>query len=150
MTRLLIGLLYCVVGWAQPKFEDYPVAKPFQGKPAGAKVERAGDRMFRTRIREGAAKGPNFAGRFTVVQWGCGAGCVSTVIVDAGNGTVYHLPGAELGCTDLMCSMNMLCQTGDAPWYRLDSELLIVRHCNGDVARTDYLRWTGTKFVAVK
>jgi hypothetical protein len=131
MTRLLSGLLFCVVGWAQPKFEDYPVAKPFQGKPA-------------------AAKGPNFAGRFTVVQWGCGSGCVSTVIVDAGNGTVYHLPGAELGCTDLMCSMNMLCQQGGAPWYRLDSELLIVRHCNGDVARTDYLRWTGTKFVAVK
>ena len=150
MTRHLVCSLFIAVGWAQPKFEDYPVAKTHSGKPATAKVERADDRMFRTRIREGAAKGPNFAGRFTVVQWGCGSGCASTVIVDAGNGTIYHLPAAELGCTDAMCSMNMLCQTEAAPWYRLDSELLIVRHCKGDVALTTYLRWTGTKFVAVK
>ncbi len=150
MTRLLVSFLFIAVGWAQPKFEDYPAAKTHSGKPATAKVERAGDRMYRTRIREGAAKGPNFAGRFTVVQWGCGSACVETVIVDAGNGTVFHLPGAELGCSDLMCSLNMQCQTGSAPWYRLDSELLIVRHCKGEEARTDYLRWTGTKFVAVK
>ena len=150
MTRLLVCLLLCSAVLAQPKFSDYPAAKTFTGKPAAAKVERADDRMFRTRIREGAAKGPNFAGRFTVVQWGCGSGCVSTVIVDAGNGTIYHLPPAELGCGDAMCSMNMLCQTGVEPWYRLDSELLIVRHCKGDVALTTYLRWTGTKFVAVK
>lgn len=150
MTRLIAGLLLCMAAWAQPKFSDYPAGKPFSGKPAAAKVERADDRMFRTRIREGAAKGPNFAGRFTVVQWGCGSGCASTVIVDAGSGTVYHLPAAELGCTDAMCSMNMTCQTDTAPWYRLDSELLIVRHCKGDVALTTYLRWAGTKFVAVK
>src|SRR5947207_13114274 len=45
-----------------PRFEHYPVAETYKGPPAPAKLRRPGDRLFRTRIREAAAKGPNCAG----------------------------------------------------------------------------------------
>jgi len=32
-------------------------------------------REYRTMLRKGAKKGPNFASHFTVVQWGCGTQC---------------------------------------------------------------------------
>jgi hypothetical protein len=49
-------------------------------------------REYRTALRSGAAKGPNFAGHFTVVTWGCGTSCQSHAIVDAQTGAVYF-PG---------------------------------------------------------
>jgi hypothetical protein len=79
-----------------PKFENYPVTDIFKGPPAPPKLRRPGDRLFRTRIREGAAKGPNFAGHFTVAEWGCGAGCVSIAIVDAKDGRIYDAPFTAL------------------------------------------------------
>lgn len=144
-----VFLFAAAMSLAQPKFEAYPAAA-FKGKPAAAKVERASDRMFRTRIREGAAKGPNFAGHFTIVQWGCGAGCVESVIVDAADGAVYHMPSSELPCHDALCSMNQLCHQGEAFSFQLQSELLIARGCQGDALQTVYLRWTGKAFTRLR
>jgi hypothetical protein len=45
--------------------------------------------MFRTMLRENAAKGVNFAGHYVVATWGCGADCVSLAIIDARTGHVY-------------------------------------------------------------
>lgn len=70
------------------RFADYKVGSIYHGKPAPAKIVTKWDRQFRTRIREGARKGPNFAGHYTVADWGCGSGCVSFVIVDAKTGRV--------------------------------------------------------------
>ena len=53
-------------------------------------IKTAEARRFRTMIREAAAKGPNFAGHFTVAEWGCGAGCVSVAIIDAATGSIYR------------------------------------------------------------
>jgi hypothetical protein len=41
-------------------------------------------------IREGGKEGPNFAGHYTIIQWGCGAACVSYAIIDARSGEVFH------------------------------------------------------------
>ena len=79
-----------------PRFEDYPTTEIFKGPPAPPKLRRPADRLFRTRIREGAARGPNFAGHFTVADWGCGMGCVSIAVVDAKDGTVYAAPFTAL------------------------------------------------------
>ena len=43
-------------------------------------------------IINGAKKGPNFAGHFTIVFWGCGTACITLAIVDAANGEVYDTP----------------------------------------------------------
>jgi len=51
-----------------PSFSDYPATETFSGKPAAPLFQTAGQRKFRTMIREGAAKGPNFAGRYTIAM----------------------------------------------------------------------------------
>lgn len=42
--------------------------------------------MYRTKLRQGTALGPNFAGHYTVVLWGCGTGCQVASVVDARTG----------------------------------------------------------------
>jgi hypothetical protein len=73
-----------------PAFEDYLVADTtFEGEPAPVDLESAeyGPR-FRTVLQQGAAQGPNFAGHFTVVVWGCGSGCQVVAVVDAVTGAL--------------------------------------------------------------
>jgi hypothetical protein len=88
---LLISLVTSQVAAAQsehlPRFEDYPVTNRFRGRVAPVLIESAAyGRMFRTRLREGSHNGPNFAGEFTVVVWGCGTSCQYVAIVDARTG----------------------------------------------------------------
>ena len=74
---------------AQQRFEDYAVADTARGRERRAEVRLASapyGRMYRTRLREGAGRGPNFAGHFTVVLWGCGTGCQMVAVVDARTG----------------------------------------------------------------
>ncbi len=41
---------------------------------------------FKTHITEAVGKGPNFAGKFAVAQWGCGTGCQGHAIVNVESG----------------------------------------------------------------
>lgn len=103
---------------ATPEFAAYPAAAPYEGKPA-AVVFVAGDPAltFRTVLRQGAAKGPNFAGSYTVVSWGCGTMCQQSAVIDAATGKIvaYNLPSS--GELD----------------YRLDSRLLIAYQPRSDL-----------------
>lgn len=96
-----------------PSFEDYSVseAERFSGTPAEADLNTSPiGNTFRTRLREGAAQGPNFAGSFTVVQWGCGTNCAQFAIIDAETGEIYDVPwGVETGLD-----------------YNLDSRLIVL------------------------
>lgn len=81
-----------------PQFEDFPVRTVYRGRPA--RVDFRSDptaRQFRTRLTQGAKEGPNFAGHYTVVEWGCGTNCGVSTIVDAITGKVYDGEGAERG-----------------------------------------------------
>jgi len=49
-------------------------------------------RNYRTRIRDGVLNGVNFAGRFSVVEIGCGTSCRFAYIVDVSNGEVFTFP----------------------------------------------------------
>jgi hypothetical protein len=64
-----------------PRFDDFPVVKSFHGKPAAPVFKTRGP--FPAEIREAARKGPNFAGHYTIAEWGCGSGCVSFAVIDA-------------------------------------------------------------------
>jgi len=110
-----------VVAATTPKFEEYPVKSERVAKPAEVRLDsHPKARTFRTVIRQGAKTGPNFAGHFTIVKWGCGTACVEIAIVDAVSGEVYFprqlQPLAFQAITD------------DTPplQYRLDSRLLVV------------------------
>ncbi len=129
-----------------PKFEDYPAGPVFGGAPAAPKFRTSGQRMFRTAIREAEEKGPNFAGGYTIAEWGCGTGCVSFVVVNTKSGLVYDAPFGKLprstvylGPPPDLASMGIL--------YRLNSKLLVVVGCPNwkDCARYFY-EWTGSGF----
>src|SRR5262245_17699393 len=120
-----------------PRFEDFP-AQPSHNRPAPALVGKAD--AFRTRIRDGAKAGPNFAGHYTGVTVGCGSGCMSFVVVDAVTGRVFYVsPFAILG----------LPYEGTAEGrdyrglvFRIDSSLLVADGCPEDKdCGTRYYRW---------
>lgn len=61
----------------------------FTGKPAEVDFSSNPEAyLFRTTIREQAAKGPDFAGHFTIAAWGCGVECQGYAIIDAITGKV--------------------------------------------------------------
>jgi hypothetical protein len=96
----------------RPDFGDYRVQDIYTGRPASVDLSSHPiAREYRTRLRKGAAKGPNFAGHYSVVDWGCGSGCQNFAIVDSINGKVFHTPGINS-------------QAGQS--FRLDSRLLIM------------------------
>jgi hypothetical protein len=72
---------------SEPRFEEYPAESTFSGKPAAVRLESATyGKFYRTRLRDGAIKGPNFAGSFTIVTWGCGSSCQIVAVVEARTG----------------------------------------------------------------
>ena len=81
-----------------PRFEDFPVVENFQGKLVRVDFSsHPNARTFRTRLKEGAQKGPNFAGHYALVSWGCGNECGGSLIIDLPTGKVYGLtePSSE-------------------------------------------------------
>ena len=101
-----------------PRFEDYP-AEVFQGTPAPAKIVGPLARSYRTRLREGAKEGPNFAGHYTVVYWGCGSDCRIFAVVDAKTGKVYFPP-------DIRAISRVPSQEEEPIQYRDNSRLLVI------------------------
>jgi hypothetical protein len=145
LKRSLVALLLCVCAVASstvaagaqarksrpaPRFEDYPVREVYKGPVARVRLESKKARMFRTRLREDSHVGPNFAGRYTVVVWGCGTGCAQMGVVDARTGRVYFPPVEYMDIPD----------TEDAEArsrvFRLDSRLLVVTKNHYDAQGT--------------
>jgi hypothetical protein len=134
------------VSWAPQRaslpFAQFPAHDSFRG-PA-ATVDLASDpdaRRFRTVLRDGARAGPDFAGAFTVVTWGCGTECRQLAIVSARTGAVVFAGFA------LEADIH----------YRRASRLLVVdpRQCNyteqelpGPAWRRFY-EWNGRKLQLV-
>lgn len=122
-----------------PRFEQYPVKAAFRGVPAKPDVRsHPRSRLFRTMIRRGAQEGPNFAGHYTLVTWGCGTGCVGVAIVDAVSGKVFH--PANLDTAQFMNIDDSLWGSAENDGfikYRRNSKLLIVM---GGINEDDALR----------
>jgi hypothetical protein len=159
---LVLACALSICTWAQvrtsvPRFEDFPVGEIFRGKPAQPVLITSEERLYRTVIRRGVSKGwgtedgttgkelngpgPNFAGHYLIVTWGCGSPCLMAAIIDLRSGHVFpppfhHGPGRYF----------------QVPWdfpadpplaYKLASRLLIANVCEADKAvrlegRVDY------------
>jgi hypothetical protein len=116
--RTIVVLIAMGLASAQqlPRFEDYPVGQIFKGTPAAPILDTHEKRLYRTRIREGVAKGlgvsrdgkedqpgANFAGHYVIVEWQCGSPCGMMAMVDAVSGKVYDLPlSKDLRLPDIM------------------------------------------------
>jgi hypothetical protein len=129
--------------WARqpvPRFEDFPATESFSGTPAPVDLSsQPWAREFRTVLRGGAAAGPDFAGAYTVVLWGCGTQCQNWAVVDARTGRVHGHPfDAEL-LVD----------------FRRDSRLVVVNPVAADELpwpgrpRPAYFVWDGREMVRV-
>jgi hypothetical protein len=98
-------------------------------------------------IREGAREGPNFAGHYTIVQWGCGAGCVQFAVVDAKTGAVF-MPPFYVGPRAFVEG-----QTGEPEeplQFRADSKLLIVSGSRNEKGEgVYYYRWDKGRLMLV-
>jgi hypothetical protein len=130
-----------------PTFDQFRAQEKFAGTPAAPILRTRLQRTFRTMIQEAARAGPNFAGHFTLAEWGCGAGCVSMAVVDEKSGRVSDGPFALLGY-----DLAYVYEGGEEQLdFRTDSRLLIARGCPGEKdCGTYYYEWTGEQFKLIR
>lgn len=127
----------------RPRFEDYLVQEEFKGAPTAPRLTTSWARLYRTRIRRGVsgeegfrrgreyveAAGPNYAGHYRVVNWGCGSGCLMMVVVNLETGQVYRPPlsNGQLGENQIIIP-NLGTAWADFD-FKLKSRLFIVKSC---------------------
>jgi hypothetical protein len=130
----------------EPQFADYSVTGIFHGTPAAPRLLTRGQQRFRTVIREWTRKGPNFAGHYTIAEWGCGSACAQIAVVDDLSGAVHEGPFGILPNGYVYFGPNPdLDKTGMS--YRPNSALFIVRGCpNFEACGTYYYEWKGSDF----
>ena len=122
VLRLLLASFAILSASAQnpaehlPRFEDYPVAEVFKGKPAPPVLNTPEERKLEAVIGDGVNKGwgvfdgatgqefrrpgPNFAGHYVLLNFGCGSTdstCLGAPIIDAKTGRVYRPPIPVVG-----------------------------------------------------
>jgi len=107
------------------RFKDFPVHKIFRGRPASPVFPKGFG--FPTKVREAARKGPNFAGHYTIANWGCGSGCESFAVVDAISGKLYN--PRPFGALGVPFQGRADGRAYGGLGYRLDSALLIADGC---------------------
>lgn len=135
---------------AEPKFKDYAVPVETRLKYVPPKFSTAAQRRFRTVIRDWTRKGPNFAGHYTIAEWGCGTGCVQMVVVDNRTGNVYQGPWGALPFA-VFCFGSNPDKDKTEILYRRDSSLLIFRGCpNFAHCGTTYDLWNGSGFKVLR
>ena len=73
------------------KFAQFPVTNIYKGVLASPDIKSNPDaKYWRTAIRDGCKHAEvNFAGHYTIVEWGCGCMCQNMAIVDRINGKIY-------------------------------------------------------------
>lgn len=72
------------------QFGNFKVDKVYKGKLAKPNFRTdPSAKTFSTRIREGCKEmGVNFAGHYTIIEWGCGTQCLNSAIVDRISGEI--------------------------------------------------------------
>ena len=98
-------------------FKDFQTKEIYKGKLANPDFRTDPNaKYFITRIKEGCENnGVNFAGHYTIIEWGCGAGCQQMAVVDRMNGKIIFskIPFDTL---DGHCGLN----------YKIDSRMIVV------------------------
>ncbi|MDR5761258.1 hypothetical protein [Caballeronia sp. LZ035] len=125
-----------------PVFADYPTVVEPPSRPIKPKLNASQSRRYATQINTAATGKINFAGRFVLAEWGCGAACVMAAAIDSNTGKVVMLPFTvsdwPLNITEPLA-------------YRKDSALLIVHGSRNEQGQgTYYYRFDGSAFTPVK
>jgi hypothetical protein len=83
-----------------PNFSQYKIqdSEKMTEKPAPVDLSSyEGARTYRTKLREGAKAGPNFAGHYTIVTYGCGTQCQDNWVIDAKTGKIIDRFESSIG-----------------------------------------------------
>jgi ankyrin repeat protein len=115
----------------QPRFDDFSVSAVYKGPHAPVDLSSNPEaQTYRTRLREGVKKPPNFAGHYVLVEWGCGTECTVYMMVDVKNGRVFDAPQALMGGT-----------------FRLNSSLFIATaDTNNASYGSSFFHWSNGRF----
>jgi hypothetical protein len=95
-----------------PNFSQFPVPKEemLNGKAASVDLSSyKGAKTYKTKLQEGEKEGPNFAGHYTIVSYGCGTQCQDNWLIDAKTGKILDRFPSVVGTK-----------------YQVDSTLLII------------------------
>lgn len=124
-----------------PKFEDFPAIELSSNQNIVVDIDSDPvARLYRGALRSHVkAYGVDFAGKYSLAEWGCGSTCQNGAIVDADTGHVYPLPGLMANGHDSRKDSRLLIQNpivlgGD--WTRLWYKMR-------------YWEWTGNVFKLV-
>jgi hypothetical protein len=105
LTAVLFTMCVGSVVASEYQFDLYRVPRLYDGKArypdfSGRDKEYSN---FRTRIKQGEQQGSNFAGHYSIIQFGCGTGCSVVIMTDVETGVVYSFPlgGEENGRLEL-------------------------------------------------
>ena len=121
-------------------FAKYSVQTSYQGQPAPPVLTEPAARSFRTRIREGVAKGVVFADHYELAAWGCGARCISFAIIDAVTGKVYFFPA----------TISQGGYAGELLTYKRNSRAIhVIGSLNEQDSADRWYVWNGQKFILV-
>ena len=91
---------------APAPFQQYPAPDSITGKLAMPRLVTVDDRRYKDELEAAITKGydvvdggteherpgANFAGRYVLVQCGCGSDCMRAALIDGRDGSVIHLP----------------------------------------------------------
>ncbi len=115
---------------------------------------KAGD--FHTNLTNALAREQiNFAGKYILVQWGCGTNCIQAALIDALSGEVYFpeiLQGVTQGYNEAFARHEIL-------EFKKGSKLLILYGAAGNDFKSEsndfvqgisYYEWTGKDFNLIK
>lgn len=124
-----------------PTFAAYGVTEKLITRPPKVQIKTDEDKMFVTRLKEGAKQKPNFAGHFVLTSWGCGASCLTTAAINAKTGEVTWLPFT-------VCCWDM--DVKEPLEFNGNSRLLIVHGSRNEAgAGTYYYVFDGHQFTLV-
>ena len=135
---LVTGLALPATAFAQdPAADQYKVDQVYSGKTKMPQFKGRDKAYsdFRSRIRDGLKAGPNFAGEYSVVQFGCGSGCSMALVASNRTGQVFDFPrGSE-------SNAYMTLQ------YSRDSRLIVAQWAsyNDGSCHIDFFEWKGNK-----
>ncbi|HEX7316036.1 MAG TPA: hypothetical protein VF297_19165 [Pyrinomonadaceae bacterium] len=162
-TRLLFAVLcLCLCAapsfaqeGAAPEFDDY-AAPVFKGRAAALKLTTPLARGYRTRLREGARRALNFAGRYKLHTWSCGTGCLQTAFIDAKTGNVFF-PAELNGFIVCFYQPEAVNDLEEALQFRKGSRLIVMSGYPYSERGKDepkkglyYYEWTGAELKLLK
>ncbi len=64
------------------RYRVHPIAPPRKEEAVVGKYDASDKSKFAREVKEEVSKGPDFAGRYAVIEWSCGSWCANVAIAD--------------------------------------------------------------------